>query len=322
MAGMRTTGQVLRWWGDRLASNRAVSDSYRRTMGSLLRRHVIPALDKVPVRRLSRSVVDDALVWPMQQSHSPHTVHKALQGLQQALALAARQGRIEANPLAAVSWKDFWTGKLPPRPAGLLPVDVPRLMPVLCKAFDERPVAGMLALMMLAHGTRIGETCMARWQHISLAERVWIIPAQNTKTGQELVVPLTDQVIALLDRYRQRQPRPRQGSPWVFAMPGGQPLSASQASAMFRELSGRQWRSHDLRKLARTVWAEIGIDYLVGELLLNHSMGKLAGTYIKTTVADLRRDALERWHAWLDERGFVEAHGLKSAEIAFSTNAA
>ncbi len=317
---MRTTGQVLTWWAARLDQNRSVSDSYRRTMRSLVSRHVMPSLSNVALKKLTRAVVDDKLVWPMQQTHSPHTVHKAVQALQQALALAERQKRIEANPLATVNWRDFWTGQLPPRPAGLLPVDVPTLMPSLTAAFERDSVGGLLALMMLAHGTRITETCLARWQHISMAERVWIIPAQNTKTGQELVVPLTEQTCALLARYRQLQHPARKGSPWVFAAQGGEALSKEQASSLIRGISRRQWRSHDLRKLARTVWAEIGIDYLVGELLLNHSMGKLAGTYIKTTVIDLRRDALERWHSWLDERGFADAHRLRTPEITSSTN--
>ncbi len=316
---MRTVGQVVTWWVQRIEQNRSVSASYRRTMGSLVRRHLVPRLGSVQLKRLNRATVDDKLVWPMQQTHSPHTVHKALQGLQQSLVLAERQGRIAANPLAAVSWKDFWTGNLPPRPAGLLPVAVPTLLPHLCRTFEQEPVAGMLALMMLAHGTRIGETCLARWQHISLAERVWIIPAQNTKTDQELVVPLTEQACALLTRYRELQHPARRSSPWVFAMAGGEQVSTAQASAMFRAMSQRQWKSHDLRKLARTVWADIGIDFLVGELMLNHRMGKIASTYIKTGIDKERRKGLEAWHAWLDERGFAEAHGLKSGETSISS---
>ena len=77
-----------------------------------------------------------------------------------------------------------------------------------------------------------------------------------------------------------------------------------------------------MRKLARTVWAEIGIDYLVGEMLLNHSMGTLAKTYIRTTADQLRRQALEQWHAWLDARGFAAAHGLKSEQSGISSDAA
>lgn len=316
----RTAGQVLAWWLARLESNRSVSASYRDTLGSLLRRHVIPALGKVLVKRLSRSVVDDQLIWPMQAAGlSPHTAHKALQGLQQAMVLAAKQGRIESNPLASVCWADFWTGKLQPRPAGLLPMDVQRVLPELCQAFEREPVAGMLALMMLAHGTRIGETCRARWQHISLPDRIWVLPVQNTKTDAELVVPLTEQVCALLSRYRELQHPARRSSPWVFAMASGEPVSDSQASAMFRQMSQRQWRSHDLRKVARTCWAELGVDYLVGELMLNHAMGKIASTYIKTGVDQARREALEKWHAWLDDRGFAVAHRLKSDETGFSS---
>lgn len=318
--GMRTTGQVVLWWVERLELNRSVSASYRRTMVSLMRCHVVPALGAITLKRLSRAEVDDRLVWPMQQTHSPHTVHKAVQGLLKALALATRQKRITDNPLAGVGFRDFWSGKLQPKPAGLLPVVAPTLVPALCTAFERQPVAGMLALMMLAHGTRIGETCAARWQHISLTEHVWIIPAQNTKTRQELVVPLTPQACALLARYKQLQHAARQGSPWVFAGHSGKPISATQASKLIAELSGGDWTSHDLRKLARTVWAEIGIDYLVGEMLLNHSVGMLAATYIRTTADQLRREALEKWHGWLDGRGFAAAHRLESDESGISTN--
>lgn len=319
----RTTGQVLTWWLGRLESNRTISESQRKTMGSLMRRHVIPSLGKLTLKALTRAAVDDGLIWPMQcNGLSPHTVHKALQGLQQALALAARQKRIADNPLASVSWKDFWTGKLGARTAALRGIDVPEVLSLLGKALEHNPVGGMLALMILASGTRIGETCLARWQHISLSERVWVIPAENTKTKVELVVPLTAQMCALLDRYRQLQPAARHGSPWVFAVQGGAVISKTRASALLREMSGRRWRSHDLRKVARTVWAEIGIDYLVGEMMLNHSLGKLADTYIQTSVIDLRRDAMERWHAWLDERGFSAIHCLKTGETASPTNTA
>ena len=320
--GMRTTGDVVGWWVERLELNRSVSASYRRTMASLMRCHVLPALGSITLKRLTRAEVDDRLVWPMQQTHSPHTVHKAVQGLLKALALAARQKRIADNPLAGVGFRDFWSGKLQPKAAGLLPVCAPDLVQSLCAAFERQPLAGLLGLMMLAHGTRIGETTAARWQHISLTERVWIIPAQNTKTRQELVVPLTAQVCALLARYKQVQHVARQGSPWVFAGHSGKPLSATQASKLIAELSGGAWTSHDLRKLARTVWAEIGIDYLVGEMLLNHSVGMLAATYIRTTADQLRREALERWHDWLDERGFTAAHGMKNAGTGFSSEAA
>lgn len=322
-AQLRNVAQVVTWWCGRLEANRSVSASYKATMLSLARRQVIPRLGKVTLKQLDRATVDDQLVWPMQaEGLSPHTAHKALQVLLMALELAAVQKRIERNPLAGVSFKDFWSGKLQPKAAGLLPVAVPTLLTNLCDAFERQPVAVMLALTMLAQGNRIGETCLARRAQISMIERVWIFPSQNTKTREELVVPLTEQMCELLTRYWQALPPSRQGSPWVFPGVNGKPLSAKQASALIKELSGGEWTSHDLRKLARTVWAEIGIDYLVGEMLLNHSVGTLAKTYIRTTADQLRREALERWHAWLDARGFTAAHGMKGEQTGISTNAA
>ena len=58
----------------------------------------------------------------------------------------------------------------------------------------------MLALMMLAHGTRIGETRMARWSEISLAAAEWFIPAGNTKTRTEHRLPLTGTVLMVSGR--------------------------------------------------------------------------------------------------------------------------
>ena len=59
--GMRTTGDVVGWWVERLELNRSVSASYRRTMASLMRCHVLPALGAIALKRLTRAEVDDRL---------------------------------------------------------------------------------------------------------------------------------------------------------------------------------------------------------------------------------------------------------------------
>ena len=70
-----------------------------------------------------------------------------------------------------------------------------------------------------------------------------------------------------------------------------------------------EWSSHDLRKVARTQWMDLGIDYLVGEMLLNHAMKDLDATYIHTTAEGMKRKALETWHQHLDCHGFTALHG-------------
>lgn len=162
------------------------------------------------------------------------------------------------------------------------------------------PAGCMLALMMLCHGSRLGETRLARWRNINLDARRWFLPAGDTKTKAEHTLPLTDQACALL----------RQGYTGPLLFPGshGAPLSPSKANTLFTDLAKGEWSSHDLRKVARTAWTDLGVDYMVGELLLNHAMKDLDATYIHTTAEGLKRRALEAWHGLLDQQGFSAIH--------------
>lgn len=317
---MRTAGDVVSWWLERIEGDTRRSESYRRSMASVMRVHVLPRVGKVPIRKLDRLTLDDKLVWPMHQDMAPRTIQKALQGMRQAFAMAAKQQRIEANPMAAATFRDFYLGKLHPKPAALSRVDLPDLVRHLVEVFNDDPCKGMLPLMMLAHGTRIAETLKTRWRQVSLNERVWVIPEAHTKSRRELVLPLTPQVLALLQRYREALPVPRLKSEWLFSVRGGARLAETSAHELMRNVSARQWTSHDLRKLMRSSLADIGIDHMVGELLINHTLGVTTETYLTRDVLERRRDALERWHARLDECGFCRAHGRNTAVPALLEN--
>lgn len=316
-AAMRTVGDVVSWWLDRLEGDRARSAKYRNSMACLMRKHVLPRVGKVAIRKLDRVTLDDQLVWPMHQELAPRTVQKALQGLRQACSIAEEQNRIAANPLAGTTFKNFYKGKLRPKPAALSRVDLPALVPHLVQAFNDDPQKGMLPLMMLAHGTRIAETLAARWAHVSLDERVWVLPEANTKSRREHVLPLTPQVLGLIRRYRQALPDSRLKAAWLFPVRGGGRMADTSAHALMRGVSGRQWTSHDLRKLMRSSLADLGVDHMVGELLINHSLGVVTETYLTRDAMERRREALERWHSRLDECGFDAAHGVKVAAPAF-----
>jgi len=72
--------------------------------------------------------------------------------------------------------------------------------------------------------------------------------------------------------------------------------------------------------VSRTTWTDLGIDGHIGEMLLNHTLGKIASTYIHTQAMQQRRAALEKWHAWLDGIGFGAIHGLTTALSEISQN--
>ncbi|MFJ2982237.1 MULTISPECIES: tyrosine-type recombinase/integrase [unclassified Pseudomonas] len=320
VSGMVTVGQLLDWYGDRMARDRSLSAKRKAGARSAIAQHLKPRLDDLAVADVNADALDKQLMWPCQAEVSLSYLRQMFALLLTAFRQALQLGLIDRNPMAGMRFNDFTKAKILPKAARLRDVQLPELMQQLAQAFEAAPGDAMLALMMLAHGTRIGETRMARWSEISLAAAEWFIPAANTKTRTEHRLPLTAQIKALLIRYRAIQQAGGYEGVYLFPNRRGLSLSETQASAVFTRLGQGEWTSHDLRKVSRSTWTDLGIDGHIGEMLLNHTLGKIASTYIHTQAMQQRRAALEKWHAWLDQVGFAAIHRLTNALSEISQN--
>ncbi|MGU9811836.1 tyrosine-type recombinase/integrase [Pseudomonas sp. LF052] len=320
VSGWVTVGELLDWFGERMAKSRSLSDKRRKAIKSALSCQLKPRLDQLLIGDLNAQTLDKLLMWPAQEELSLSYV----QQLFRLVAMAFRQARkldlIPFNPMAELKFSHFTTARVQPKAARLRDVQVPQLVKLLAERFNSAPCDAMLALMMLCHGTRIGETRQSRWADITFTPREWFLPAEHTKSKTELRVPLSDQVCALLRRYRERQIAQGYEGAFLFPSRRGKPLSDNQASAVFTRLGQGAWTSHDLRKVARTAWTDLGVDGHIGEMLLNHSLGKIASTYINTQAKEQRRLALVKWHDWLDERGFKAIHEQTGVRYEDSQN--
>ena len=263
-----TTGELLNWYADRMARDRNLSVKRKNTGASAMKCHLIPRLADLPLVEVSKATLDKLFMWPLQESLSIDYVRLAFQLLALAFRQALKLGLLTSNPMAGIKFSDFSKAKVGVKPSRLRVVQLQDLLSELGQVMLRHPADAMLALMMLCHGTRIGETRQARWSHISLAEREWFIPAEHTKTGVEHHLPLSGQVRALLIQYRDTQTNGGYDGQYLFPARNGKALSEGQASAVFARLGKGEWTSHDLRKVARTGWADIGIDHLIGELLI------------------------------------------------------
>lgn len=316
-----TTGELLDWYADRMARDRSLSIKRKKTGASLIKCHLKPLLGAVPLASVNKATLDDQFMWPAQEAIGIDYVRSAFQLLALAFRQAFKLRLIATNPMKDVKFSDFSKAKVGIKPSRLRGTQLQDLIARLLDAIDSAPADGLLALMMLCHGTRIGETRQARWAHISLAEREWFIPAEHTKTGVEHHLPLTEQVRQLLINYRDIQRAGGYDGQFLFPSRSGNALSEGQASAVFVRLGQGEWTSHDLRKVARTGWADIGIDHLIGELLINHAMGHNVKVYIQSDVMSRKRDALEKWHAYLDSKGLDRIQTLTGFRSGDSGNA-
>jgi len=91
----------------------------------------------------------------------------------------------------------------------------------------------------------------------------------------------------------------------VFTTTGTTPISGfSKVKERLDKLSGvNGWTIHDLRRtLATIATGDLGIEPVVVDKILNHSSGAVTGiaaVYQRHAYLDQRKDALERWGAFV-----------------------
>jgi len=288
---------LLTWYENRVLVNSFLSLKRKRSIKSVLKVHLQPRLGDVLIEELDHALLDELLIWPLQEKYELSTVRLILSVLKKACKQARTLKLIAFNPLAEVKFSDFTDAKILPKGCALHSNVVPMLTTQLQKASTMERT---FVLMILFHGTRIGETRLAQWEHIDLIKKTWFIPAQNTKTKTAHNLPLSDTALAVLMAHRGTA---NTGFIFKNGPTAKTCLSEMTANGLIQCVSARSWRAHDLRKFARTTWMDLDIDYLVGEMLLNHVLNKMDKTYIHTHAENLMRRALIKYHAWLVEQG-------------------
>lgn len=295
-----TVGELLGWFRGRSARSSHLSAKRKAGIASAIRAHLLPRLADVPIEDVDLQLIDERLTFPLQERYAVSYVRQIFDVLRQAFRMAHKLHQLPTDPMSSIKWSDVSDAMPKPRPGRLKANDLPTVQGQIAAA----PVqAHMLVLLMLMHGTRRGETRLAKWPEFDMERSTWTIPPEHTKTGSELVLPLTAEAAALLDDYRAYQADAGYTGPHLFPNGEGGAASDSATAKWVRALSGGTWSSHDLRKLARTTWADLGVDYMVGELLLNHALSHLDRAYIHTYAQQQMAVALADYHEWLVSAG-------------------
>lgn len=311
IAHFKEVGQVLSWYFDRLNGDCTLSASRRSSALSAIRAQLLPRLKDVPLAELNAASLDKLLFGPMQAEYALSYVKSVLGVLKVAFEAAVSLQQLAINPIKDLSFGTFSQVRIRPKGARLRHVNVVDLLGAWAECYQQSPQDVAFAVMMIAHGTRISETRQAKWKNVHLAAGEWFVPASDTKSKRDHLVPLTPQAVAFLNRYRASQKARGYDGAYLFPARSrsGRPLARSKAFEIFARLGAGDWSSHDLRKLARSCWAKLRIDSLVVKLLLNHSLTDLEATYFQDLGDDIKREALERWHGYLDAQGFAALQG-------------
>ena len=147
-----------------------------------------------------------------------------------------------------------------------------RLLLVLA-THPNRP-ACRIAMFLLSTGCRLNEALQAEWSQIDWTQKVWRIPALNSKSKRMRPVPLNESAMDILEQVRN-------DSPWMFFNPAtGTHYKGLPAWDDLRKQAGVPWlRIHDLRHTYASLLVNSGRTLFEVQSLLGHSSPQVTQRY-------------------------------------------
>lgn len=153
---------------------------------------------------------------------------------------------------------------------------------------------------MLLLFPRSGELRLAEWKHFDLDKRIWIKPAELTKTRKIHKVPLSEQAVKLIYRLKQIQ----RESDYLFPGRGTRtkPLSDGAFNKALASLGYRGKQDpHGFRHLASTALNEaLSSKLQVIEAALAHVKKGTKGIYDNAEHFEERIELMQWWSDYIN----------------------
>jgi integrase len=152
----------------------------------------------------------------------------------------------------------------------------------------NRPVSN-LALFLLATGARNNEARQAKWDDIDVVNRLWQIPAVNSKSKKIRNVPLNDAALEVLakvdtqDEFEYVFVNLRSGKPYACVKKTWHRLRAAAGLPKLR--------LHDLRHQFASMLVNAGRSLYEVQQILGHSDPKVTERYAHLTPSTLQQAA-------------------------------
>ncbi len=251
------------------------------------------------------------LLKPIEAKGSLETVKRLAQRLNEIMNYAANCGLIKANPLTGI--KAAFKKPKKENMAALAPTELPELMSAIANASIKRTTRCLLE-WQLHTMTRPAEAAGARWDELDLDNKVWIIPAERMKKRREHRIPLTEQMLAILEVIK-----PISGHrEYIFPSDRDpQKPCNSQTANMALKRMGFAGRlvSHGLRSLASTTLNEQGFEADLIEAALAHvDDNQVRSAYNRTDYLERRIPMMYWWSGHIGEaaKGSLSVTGFRN----------
>jgi integrase len=255
-----------------------------------LRDYAFPKIGRMPVDSIGQPDVLMCLspVWTVKHE----TARRLAQRIKAVLDVAKSSGfRDGENPVTAVKE----AGVLPKVKAKAAHHDAMpwRDVPAFYAELEGRTATAAKALQFtILSACRTSEVLGMTWEEVDLEARLWTIPAERMKTGVVHRVPLTDEMLRILESMRAL------ASTYVFeGQKRHRPLSNMSMLMLLRRMGRGDFTVHGFRSTFRDWAAEsAGAPREVAEAALAHQFGTdVERAYARSDLLERRRKLMFEW---------------------------
>lgn len=272
-AGQKAEVKSIPTYTELAAQHLAHAKTYQRsydTTRQYCETHLLPRFGKLRLTEIKQQDVAKWLADKRAQGLAPATVEKMRLILGRSFELAARWGIAgsEKNPARGISRPPIDNAR-----SRYLSVDEAKRLRQAVELSRNTQLKHIVGLLLLT-GARVSELLNARWEHVDLERKLWLIPKAKTKARH---VPLSQAAIDILEQV------PRfDGCPYVLPNPvTREPFTeikhAWQHARDKAKLPGL--RIHDLRHSAASFMINAGVDLFAVGRVLGHADHKSTMRY-------------------------------------------
>jgi integrase len=263
-----------------------------------LERDVFPWIGSRSIIELSTRDIESVLE-RIQKRGNIETAHRVFQLVNQVFVFAVRKERVPQNPAATLRGT-LMTVKTTHHPSVTDPKRVGELLRAIDDYHGSFAVQCALRLAPLVF-VRPGELRQAVWAEFDLDGAEWRIPAERMKMGVPHIVPLANQVVAILDELHALT------GPEGYVFPSmrtrSRSMSENTVNAALRRLgyAKDEATGHGFRSMASTLLNEQQWNRDAIERQLAHAeRDKVRGAYNYAELLPERRRMMQAWADYLD----------------------
>lgn len=155
-------------------------------------------------------------------------------------------------------------------------------------------------LLLMYTFVRFVELRRATWDEIDFEEKLWRIPARKMKKRRPHIVPLSNQVIEILNKMYD-EASDKNGLIFKSKITENGMISPSVADDFMLRAGIQNHSGHDFRATASTFLNEFGIDERLIEMQLAHvQKDKTKAAYNHAKYLEKRREMMQNWADFVD----------------------